>query len=478
MGITLQKKEIRMLTKETARLVLDAGLLTGADYAEIFYEDTTSGTITMLSGKVDASSSKHLFGAGIRLLRGNEEVYGYTSDVSEAGLMKLVTSLRGGFDGAPLGLSYELTETDAREAGIVTVPRESRDVPLTEKIAYMRTVDDAMAAFGDPRIIQRIVNFVDKTQHVTIAATNGRFVHDVRNQQRIAATAVARDGARSQSNGSSIGGNFGIDSFRDKDLTAFATGICKACIEMLTAPDMVGGVYPVIIHNAFGGVLFHEACGHSLEATSVARNMSVFSGKMGQKIASDIVTAIDDGTLPGEWGSINVDDEGHPTQKNVLIKDGVLTGYMIDGKNSRRMGMEPTGSSRRENYRFSPTSRMTNTYIANGSSTFEEIIAATEYGLFAKSMGGGSVNPLTGEFNFAVNEGYMVEHGKITHPVRGATLIGNGANALLNIDMIAGNQSFGHGMCGSSSGSVPTNVGEPTIRIQNMTVGGSGKKSD
>ena len=467
-----------MLKKETAKLVLDAGLTTGADYAEIFYEDTYSGVVTMLSGKVDAASTKHLYGAGIRLLRGNEEVYGYTSDVTEAGLLKLVTSLRDGFDGEPAGITYELTETDARSIGTVSIVRESRSADLADKIACMRVVDDAMVAFGDPRIVQRIVNFSDKTQLVTIASTAGKFVHDIRNQQRIAATAVAREGSRSQSNGSSVGGNFGMDGYKNKDLPALGTEVCRACIEMLNAPEMVGGVYPVIIHNGFGGVLFHEACGHSLEATSVARNMSVFSGKKGQKIASDIVTAVDDGTIPNEWGSINVDDEGNPTRRNVLIKNGILTGYMIDGRNSRRMGMKPTGSSRRESYRFSPTSRMTNTYIANGSSTFEEIIAATEYGLFAKSMGGGSVNPLTGEFNFAVNEGYMVEHGKITHPVRGATLIGNGANALLNIDMIAGNQSFGHGMCGSSSGSVPTNVGEPTIRIQNMTVGGSGKKPE
>ena len=467
-----------MLTKETAKLVLDAGLTTGADYAEIFYEDTYAGTIAMLSGKVDSASTQHLYGAGIRLLRGNEEVYGYTSDVSEKGLMDLVTDLRGGFDGTPVGLTYELVEEDARNRGIVKIERESIDVELDEQIGYLRIVDNAMKDFGDKRIVQRIVNLTDKTQYVTIASTAGKFIHDVRNQQRISATAVAREGERSQSNNSSIGGNFGIDTYKEKDLVTFATDICRGTIEMLNAPEMVGGVYPVIIHNGFGGVLFHEACGHSLEATSVARNMSVFSGKKGEKIASDIVTAIDDGTIPNEWGSTNIDDEGHEVQRNVLIKDGILTGYMIDGRNSRRMGMEATGNCRRQNYRFSPTSRMTNTFIANGTSTFEEIIAATEFGLFAKSMGGGSVNPMTGEFNFAVNEGYMVENGKITHPVRGATLIGNGANALLNIDMIAGNQTFGHGMCGSKSGSVPANVGEPTIRIQNMTVGGSGKKGN
>ncbi|MBQ8509118.1 MAG: TldD/PmbA family protein [Clostridia bacterium] len=465
-----------MLTIKTADKVLRACLTTGADFAEIFYEDTYKGSISMISGKVDQASTSHLYGAGIRILKELQEVYGYTSDCSEEGLLKLAESLRASYTDEPAAIDFTLKEENAAGKYMV-INRASKDVALEEKIAYMRVVDGEMDGY-DPRIVQRIVNFTDCSQYVTIANTKGKFIHDMRNQQRIGATAVARDGDKSQSNSGSVGGNFDIDGFRKKDLKGLAKEVCAACIAMLDAPEMVGGVYPVIINNGFGGVLFHEACGHSLEATSVARGLSVFTGKKGEKIASDIVTAIDDGTIPNEWGSTNIDDEGNPTQKNVLIKDGILTGYMIDDRNSRRMNMESTGSSRRQNYRFSPTSRMTNTYIANGTSTFDEIIAATEYGLFAKSMGGGSVNPVTGEFNFAVNEGYMVENGKITHPVRGATLIGNGANALLNIDMIADNQTFGHGVCGSASGQIPANVGEPTIRIQGMTVGGNGKKTD
>jgi len=463
-----------MLTKDTAQKILSACLTTGGDFAEIFYEDTEESEITLMSGKVDQASNRHLFGAGIRILKDNQEVYGYTSDCSEAGLLSLTESLRTAYADAPLGITFTLTEENAA-GGCVTIDRESKNVSPAEKIGYLRTVDDAMKDY-DPRIVQRIVKMSDKTQYVTVANTKGKFIRDIRNQQRIGATAVAKDGEKSQSNGSSIGGNFGIDSYREKDLVSFAREICHSCITMLDAPEMIGGVYPVIIHNGFGGVLFHEACGHSLEATSVARGLSVFTGKLGEKIASDIVTAIDDGTIPNEWGSANIDDEGNPTQRNVLIENGVLKGYMIDDRNARIMNMPSTGSGRRQSYRYSPTSRMTNTYIAAGESTFEEIIAATEYGLFAKSMGGGSVNPVTGEFNFAVNEGYMVENGKITHPVRGATLIGNGKDALLGIDMIADNPSFGHGVCGSASGQIPANVGEPTIRIRSMTVGGSGKK--
>ena len=211
------------------------------------------------------------------------------------------------------------------------------------------------------------------------------------------------------------------------------------------------------------------------EATSVAKGMSVFCGKLGEKIASDIVNAVDDGTNLNAWGSINVDDEGTPSKCNVLIENGILKSYLVDKRNSKIMNHPITGNSRRESYKFQTTSRMTNTYFLNGKSTFDEIIANTKYGLFAKEMGGGSVNPATGEFNFAVNVGYLIEDGKITKPVKGATLVGSGRDVLLRIDMIGDNLSCGHGMCGSMSGSVPTNVGQPTIRVSSMTVGGSGK---
>lgn len=464
-----------MFTKEIAKKVLDECVSTGADFAEIFYEDTTENSISMISGVVEDVSTRHIFGAGIRVLLDYQEVYGFTSDCSLEGLLALASKLKYSYNSDVKKFDYTLIEEDATKTGNVVIARESKDVALGEKIAYLKIVDEVIEGY-DKRIIQRIVSISDKTQYVTIANTKGKFIKDIRNQQRISAQVVAKDKDKTQSMGNTIGGNFDIDSYKNKDLKAFAAEVCESCISMLDAPEMVGGVYPVIIHNGFGGVLFHEACGHSLEATSVAKGLSVFTGKKGTKIASDIVTAIDDGTINNEWGSLNCDDEGNPTRCNVLIKNGILNSYMIDDRNARKMKMASTGNSRRQNYRFSPTSRMTNTFIANGNSTFDEIIKATKYGLFAKKMGGGSVNPVTGEFNFSVNEGYMVEDGKITHPVRGATLIGNGSNALFNIDMIANNCSFGHGVCGSKSGSVPANVGQPTIRIQNMTVGGNGGK--
>ena len=461
-----------MFTKEIATKVIDECLSTGADFAELFYEDTYSTNIRMFGGKVENVSSNHIYGCGIRILKGAEETYGYTSDVTIDNLLALGKNLASSFDGKPLGIKYELKEEDAPKHA-VNIERLSKDVPAKEKISYLKKCYNAVKDYSE--LITQIVNgFEDKTQFVTIANSEGKFIHDIRNPQRISISVVSSHEGRKQSNSSTIGGSFSIDEFKKKDLVGFARNVAKSSVTMVDAAEMVGGVYPVIIHNGFGGVLFHEACGHPLEASSVAKGVSVFSGKEGAKIASDVVCAIDDGSVYNEWGSLNVDDEGNKTQKNVLIQNGKLTSYMIDMKNGRLMGKKATGNSRRQNYKYSPTSRMTNTYIANGESTFEEIIAATKFGLFAKELGGGSVNPATGEFNFAVNEGYMVEDGKITYPVRGATLVGNGANALLNIDMVGNNQSFGHGMCGASSGSICANVGEPTIRIQNMTVGGNG----
>ena len=241
---------------------------------------------------------------------------------------------------------------------------------------------------------------------------------------------------------------------------------------MLHAPLCPSGVMPVVIDKGFGGVIFHEACGHSLEATSVAYGISEFSGKLGQMIAAPCVTAIDDGTVPNAWGSLHVDDEGMPTTDLTLIKDGRLVNYMIDKLGGRRMGMAPTGSGRRESYRFAPTSRMRNTYIAAGQDDEAEMIATMGDGLYAKRMGGGSVDPATGEFNFSVSEAYLVKDGHITHPVRGASLVGRGSDVLLHIDRVGREVELAEGMCGSISGSVPTRVGQPMIRVTGMTVGG------
>ena len=460
-----------MISKEVATKVLNACLATGADFAEIFYEVKKTNVIVMVSKMIKNSDTSVITGVGIRILKDLQEVYGYTNEVNEESLMELATNLASSYNSESLGIKFDLTYTETPKMSTIT--RYSKDIPNSEKVKYLSTISDA-AYNHDPMIIQVMANLTDETQEVTIYNSNGLWRSDIRNHQRVSAQAVAKNGERMESYGEQYGGNFGVEFFDNYNWTEFGINLAQGAIKQLDAVDIPGGVYDVVIHNAFGGVIFHEACGHSLEATSVAKNLSVFSGKLGTQIASNVVTAIDDGTIVDEWGSAGMDDEGNDTKKNVLIKDGILVGYMIDSRNGRRMNMDATGSARRESYKYSPTSRMTNTYIDNGESTVEEIIAATEYGIFAKKMGGGSVNPATGEFNFSVSEGYLIENGKVTKPIKGATLIGSGKDTLLKIDMVANNRSFGYGMCGSQSGSIPACVGQPTIRVRNMTVGGKG----
>lgn len=462
-----------MITKEICQRVLELCLKTGGDFAEIFSESTINNYYELTSGKVTRAETTNLYGASIRILKGNQEVFGYTNDISLKGLEDLATRLSKAYTDSELGITFELKEMEVLNNNVVL--RKPSSLSNEEKINYLENLYNASKDYSN-EITQIICNLVDEEQNVLIANTLGKYVKDYRNHVRIAETVVASNNGVMQTASDNFGRNQGYEMFDNFDLDTFSKNIAEVAIKMLHADEMVGGNMTVIIHNAFGGVLLHEACVHSLEATSVAKGSSVFCGKLGQKIASDIVTAVDDGTLTNAWGSLNIDDEGNTTKRNVLIENGILKSYLVDYRNSRKMNHEITGSGRRQNYKYSPTSRMTNTFFTPGKDKFEDIISKTKFGLFAKKMGGGSVNPATGEFNFAVNEGYMIEDGKITKPVRGATLVGSGASVLLNIDMIADNLDYGYGMCGSQSGSIPTIVGQPTIRVQNMTVGGRGEK--
>jgi TldD protein len=460
-----------MISKLICKEVLEQALSTGADFAEIFVESTYNNNFELTSGKVTKATSNHVYGVSIRILQGSQEVNGYTNDFSKESLLKLATSLASSFKGTAVINNVELIEVTAVNNN--PVKKSPKTLNNQEKISYMLKVYDHLKDYSS-EITQIISSVSDTDQDVLVANSKGRYIKDKRVRSFLATTVVVSDGVSSQSASERIGGSSGYEVIDDYDLLDYSKKIADSAITMLHADEMVGGVMTVVVHNGFGGVLLHEACVHSLEATSVAKGSSVFTDKLGEKIASDIVTAIDDGTISNAWGSLNVDDEGEPTKRNVLIENGILKSYLVDYRNSIKMKHEITGSSRRQNYKYSPTSRMTNTFFAPGKDKFEDIIKNTKGGLFAKVMGGGSVNPATGEFNFAVSEGYLIEDGKITKPVRGATLVGSGAKVLMNIDMIADNLSFGHGMCGSASGSIPTDVGQPTIRVQNMTVGGRG----
>lgn len=458
-----------MINKKIIENVIEAALSTGGDFAEIFIEDKKGIGINMISGKTENIMSGRDYGIGIRIFKDFNSVYAYTNKSDESTLIQTAKKASKALLGENI-ISRSLINNMKIEQNHKIEIKPS-EIPTKKKIEAMRRAYESAKGFDDI-ISQVTVNYQDYNQKIAVANSEGIYVEDERTRTRLAIGAVATRDGEMQSGSSSPGAQQGFEFIENLDLEWHGKEAARIAKTMVEADYSPSGKMPVIIHNGFGGVIFHEACGHGLEATSVAKNNSVFAEKIGEKVASDIVTAVDDGTIPNEWGSSNIDDEGNPTQKNILIENGILKGYMIDKLNGRRMNMKATGSSRRQSYKYPPTSRMTNTFIASGKSNFDEIISSTEKGLFAKYMGGGSVNPATGEFNFAVMEGYLVENGKIIKPVRGATLIGKGINILKKIDMVGDNLSFGQGMCGSSSGSVPANVGQPTIRVSEITVGG------
>lgn len=459
-----------MLSEILIKDVLDEALSFGADFAEIYVEQTQSQAIDMIGGKVDKANRGEDYGIGIHLFQGTNSVYGYTNDSSRENLLKtareIASALMGEMRTQPINLTRQ---------NIITqhlIQQDLNDVPASRRVDKMRQVSEIIKNYHES-ITQSSVGLSEKKQHVLIANTEGTLVEDTRVYTRLFVRAVASNGHEMQTGSHGPGAHQGFEFIEDLDLNFYASDAARQAVTMLNAGLCPSKKMPVVIDNGFGGVIFHEACGHGLEASSVSKGLSVFSNKLGEQIANPLVTAIDDGTIPNAWGSLNIDDEGTPTQRKVLIENGILKSYMIDKLNGRRMNMPSTGSGRRQNYRFAPTSRMTNTFIAEGPHTREEIIANTEYGLYAKSMGGGSVNPGTGDFNFAVNEGYIIRNGKIAEPVRGATLIGNGPAILHQIDMVGKNLARAQGMCGAASGSIPTDVGQPILRVKEITVGGA-----
>ncbi len=460
-----------IIANDIAMQVLNEALKTGGDFAEIYAEDKKSTSLSMADNALETAVSGRSHGAGIRVFKGNNSVYVYTNDSSLQGLLECAQQAAAAIEGnESLNIDIVLKHNVIKTAHPILIPPKS--VELSQKVDVVKRAY-ATASNYDPLIKQTSVRYLDSTTNIQIINSEGLNVEDERVLTRLAVAAVASDGKENQTGYEGPGAQMGFEFYRDKiDVEAYAKEAGRTAVTMLKADHCPAGKMAVAIDNGFGGVIFHEACGHSLEATSVAKGQSVFCGKMGQKIGSDVLTAIDDATIPNAWGSSNIDDEGHPGQKNVLIENGILKSYLVDKLNGRRMGAESTGSGRRQNYAFAPTSRMSNTYIAAGSSTKDEIISSIDNGLYCAKMGGGSVNPITGEFNFVVSEGYLIKSGKIAAPVRGASLIGKGHEVLYNIDMVGDNLGHAQGMCGSISGSIPTNVGQPIIRVSQILVGG------
>ena len=459
-----------MISRETCLRVLQKAVSTGADYAEIFAENTTNHAISMIASKVDSVKDTVIAGAAVRVYKGMRSVMASTVDMSEEGLLRCAESAAEALGQGTAQIDIVLKERLFGDIHPVKIAPTS--CGNAEKVAVLKEGYFAAKEY-DESVVQVSGNLLDVDHNILIANTEGVYAQDRQIRTRMSISAVADKGSGTQTGFYGPGRRMGLETFTELiDPKSVGIRAAKQAVTMAGAGYCPAGVMPVAIDNGFGGVIFHEACGHGLEASSVAYGQSVFAGKLGQQIANPKVTAIDDGTIPGAWGSINIDDEGTPAQRNVLIEKGILKSYMVDKFNGRRMGMASTGNARRQSYNYTPTSRMTNTYIAAGNDRNEDIIGSIEYGLYAAAMGGGSVNPVTGEFNFSVNEGYMIRDGKICEPVRGAALVGKGSEVIQNIDMVGTDMEMGQGMCGSSSGSVPTNVGQPLIRVSTITVGG------
>ena len=458
-----------MIEQRILEEVLARALSTGGDFAEVYAENTRNSSIQLVDGKIDKVVDNTHSGVGIRVFLGQRTVYATTTDLTRAGLLACAGRAADILGDLKTDISIHLCPTAVPDIHPVRINPITAD--MRARIDILKSA--CFAAKGvDERIAQVQGNIMGVDHSILVANSEGLFKEDRHVRTRLIVNSVASDKGENQSGGCSPGRGMGLEMFDIIDPVGVGVHASRQALVNLEADYCPAGQMTVAIENGFGGVIFHEACGHSLEATQVGVGMSEMCGKLGQKIANEKVTAIDDGTIAGAWGSVNIDDEGNPTQRNVLIENGILKGYMIDRLGSRRMGMPMTGNSRREGYTYEPTSRMTNTFIDNGPDKNEDIIASIEYGLYAKSMGGGSVNPLTGDFNFAVNEGYIVRNGKICEAVRGASLIGNGSQIIQDIDMVGQNLATGQGMCGSSSGSVPTDVGQPLIRVSKITVGG------
>lgn len=459
-----------MITRELCEKVLAAAASTGADYAELFAEKTFNRSVNMLDSRVQQMNDNVVAGVGIRVFKGLRSVAASTVDTSEEGLIRCAKQAASALGEGNAQISIVLKER--RFGDIHPIRIVPGSAKAKEKVDILKTAYFA-AKEADPAIVQVSGSLLDVDHNILVANSEGIYAEDRQIRVRLAISAIADKGMGTQTGSAGPGGRKGLEFFmEDVDLAAVGKEAARQALVMAGAGYCPAGVMPVVIDNGFGGVIFHEACGHSLEASSVAYGTSQMAGKLGQKIANEKVTAVDDGTIPNAWGSVNFDDEGTPSRRNVLIENGILKSYMIDKFGGRRMGMAPTGNARRQSYAYVTTSRMTNTFICAGEDKNEDIIGSVEYGLYAKDMGGGSVNPATGSFNFAVKEGYLIRNGKICEPVRGASLVGTGSDILMKIDMVGQNLARAQGMCGSSSGSIPTDVGQPMIRVSSITVGG------
>ena len=455
------------MNKELLTKYLNIALETGADYAEIYYEKTKNTTFRLNDSKLDSIDTNDEEGLGIRIIKKNESYYTSTTNFEPKNIEKTIRRLLKNIS-EEKGRKVVLNElVDKRRKA--KIPHDS--FPISKKKELLYKIDE-IARKQSKEVVQVSAGIIESDKEFTIANSDSLLITGNSILTRIVATIFTEKNGIKTHEFVDYGKGLGYELLDEISIDEMIEKTTKTAIEKLNAKDFKGGELPVVIAPGFGAVIFHEACGHGLEATSVAPHLSVFSDDLGKKIASPKVTLIDDGTIAGAWGSSIIDDEGNPTQKNVLIDKGILKSYLVDHFNSKQMKQTINGCGRRQDYHYSTTSRMSNTYLAPGTDKVDDMIKSIKLGVYCERMSGGSVNPSTGDFNFAVDTARLIEDGKIKELLKGITLIGNSKEILKNVEMVSDDLKISAGYCGSKSGMIPVTIGQPTIKVSKILVGG------
>ena len=462
------------ITRQDLQNYLGEALSQGGDYADLYFEYLLTSSISIDESMVKSATQGVSMGVGVRVIAGERTGYAYSDDLSPEKIRKAARVAAYIASGPSKVDKFDLNEGNRHNLyPVVTAPTETA---FGERVELVKRADRAARAF-DPRVFQVQAVYADNLRHVMVATSEGVLTLDKQPLARLSVSALARqNGGPPQRGHAGGGGRVELDYFLSRKTPEhFASEAAREAITMLDAVEAPAGEMTVVLGPGWPGILLHEAVGHGLEADFNRKGVSAFSGRIGQKVASELCTVIDDGTLNSRRGSLNVDDEGQPTQRNVLIENGVLRGYLQDKLSSKLLDSKSTGSGRRESYAHIPMPRMTNTFMLAGQSDPEEIIRSVPKGLYCVNFGGGQVDITSGNFVFSASESYLIENGKLSRPVRNATLIGNGPEALKYVSMVGNDLRLdeGIGVCGKEGQSVPVGVGIPTIKVDRMTVGGT-----
>jgi TldD protein len=453
--------------------VLSEALRHGGEFAEVFAEDRSTSSALLDDGRVEELSSGRERGAGIRVVSGETTGFAHTADLTESGLLRAAE--------AASAVARSGGGTNRVAVGPLRADGESADgdrsppVPLASKgdtLDLLRRADEAARASGGA-ITQVQAGCGGSRRQVLIANSEGLYARDEQARTRFSVSCVASGDTGLQTGFETAARTLGFELFDEVSVEELARLAATRALSKLSARPAPSGALPVVLAGGSGGILFHEACGHGLEADHIVKDASVYTGMVGQQVASPLVTLVDDGTVGSEWGTFAVDDEGRPAQRNVLIEDGILTDYLWDYLRARKEGRVSSGNGRRQTYQHLPMVRMTNTFLLPGSEDADEIVAQTPHGVYVAKLGGGQVNTTTGDFVFGTTEAYLIEGGKITEPLRDANLIGNGPEVLKRIDAVASDFSMTPGTCGKDGQSVPVGCGQATMRLSGVTIGGT-----